>query len=271
MTYTTDSLLQSNDHVHNEDGWAVHPGYRDICHSRPTKRFAGLRNIDFHIRQPIPALSSRSTSDSTMFGDRKTEEAARAEATAKALTKQPKPPAAIDEDVLERLIGEIEDEVKRKIGEMEQEQAEQEAEEARREAEYQRKKAIERRVRAKAAEFGTAQHEAILKEVAREREQAQGVRPNDNKGMAFESLKARGINTSVEDRLSQTPSATMKCLASARLLDDPSKVRYPDGFTSPNPALTFKAPPGTFRYNNEFLLQFQYVFPRTKLDKLASW
>lgn len=57
------------------------------------------------------------------------------------------------------------------------------------------------------------------------------------------------------------PSATLKSLNSARLLDDLSKVSYPSGFVSPNPALNASAPADKkFKYDKEFLLQFQSVF-----------
>lgn len=57
------------------------------------------------------------------------------------------------------------------------------------------------------------------------------------------------------------PSATLKSLNSARLLDDLSKVSYPSGFVSPNPALNSNAPADKkFKYDKEFLLQFQPVF-----------
>lgn len=57
------------------------------------------------------------------------------------------------------------------------------------------------------------------------------------------------------------PSATLKALASARKLADPSKVEYPSGIVSPNPALNANAPADRkFKYNKEFLLQFQNVF-----------
>lgn len=57
------------------------------------------------------------------------------------------------------------------------------------------------------------------------------------------------------------PSATLKALNSARLLEDPSKISYPSGIVSPNPALNANAPADRkFKYNKEFLLQFQNVF-----------
>ena len=57
------------------------------------------------------------------------------------------------------------------------------------------------------------------------------------------------------------PSATLKSLNSARRLEDPSKVEYPSNIASPNPALNANAPADRkFKYNKEFLLQFQSVF-----------
>ncbi|KAJ9302077.1 hypothetical protein DTO271G3_943 [Paecilomyces variotii] len=57
------------------------------------------------------------------------------------------------------------------------------------------------------------------------------------------------------------PSAAMKSLQTARFLDDPSKVSYPASVVSPNPALNANAPADRkFKYNKEFLLQFQDVF-----------
>ena len=71
------------------------------------------------------------------------------------------------------------------------------------------------------------------------------------------------------------PSATLKALTSARKLEDPSKISYPDGIVSPNPALNSSAPADRkFKYNKEFLLQFQNVFKeKPSLDwdqKLAA-
>ncbi|KAJ4503347.1 hypothetical protein HRR80_006104 [Exophiala dermatitidis] len=57
------------------------------------------------------------------------------------------------------------------------------------------------------------------------------------------------------------PSATLKALQSAKKLDDLSKVTYPPEIASPNPALNANAPADRkFKYNKEFLLQFQSVF-----------
>ncbi|EEP77327.1 predicted protein [Uncinocarpus reesii 1704] len=57
------------------------------------------------------------------------------------------------------------------------------------------------------------------------------------------------------------PSAAMKSLQTARFLEDPSKIAYPQSIVSPNPALNVNAPSDRkFKYNKEFLLQFQNVF-----------
>ncbi|KAK5085423.1 hypothetical protein LTS08_003113 [Lithohypha guttulata] len=57
------------------------------------------------------------------------------------------------------------------------------------------------------------------------------------------------------------PSATLKSLTTARKLEDPTNVSYPSGIVSPNPALNANAPADRkFKYNKEFLLQFQNVF-----------
>ncbi|EER40362.1 translation initiation factor eIF4G [Histoplasma capsulatum H143] len=57
------------------------------------------------------------------------------------------------------------------------------------------------------------------------------------------------------------PSAAMKSLQTARFLEDPSKITYPPAIVSPNPALNANAPVDRkFKYNKEFLLQFQSVF-----------
>lgn len=56
------------------------------------------------------------------------------------------------------------------------------------------------------------------------------------------------------------PTPAMKALQSARFLN-PTQVAYPSAFASPNPALNRNAPSEKgFKYNKEFLLQFQNVF-----------
>ena len=57
------------------------------------------------------------------------------------------------------------------------------------------------------------------------------------------------------------PSAALKSLQSARFLEDPRSIEYPSTIASPNPALNKNAPADRkFKYDKEFLLQFQSVF-----------
>ncbi|KAA6412503.1 MAG: hypothetical protein FRX48_03494 [Lasallia pustulata] len=56
------------------------------------------------------------------------------------------------------------------------------------------------------------------------------------------------------------PSAALQSLRSARFLTSVNDVSYPAAIASPNPALNTAAPQGKFRYDKNFLLQFQSVF-----------
>ncbi|KAF3926860.1 hypothetical protein ABW20_dc0103679 [Dactylellina cionopaga] len=65
------------------------------------------------------------------------------------------------------------------------------------------------------------------------------------------------LKTSSEPAL---PSAALTALRSARFIDDINKVAYPPSILSPNPALNSSAPSGKFKYEKDFLMQFQTVF-----------
>ncbi|KAF3907347.1 hypothetical protein AA313_de0200328 [Arthrobotrys entomopaga] len=65
------------------------------------------------------------------------------------------------------------------------------------------------------------------------------------------------LKTSSEPAL---PSAALTALRSARFIDDINKVAYPPSIISPNPALNTNAPNGKFKYEKDFLMQFQTVF-----------
>ncbi|KAJ6256118.1 hypothetical protein Dda_9210 [Drechslerella dactyloides] len=65
------------------------------------------------------------------------------------------------------------------------------------------------------------------------------------------------LKTSSEPAL---PSAALTALRSARFIDDINKVAYPPSIISPNPALNSNAPNGKFKYEKDFLMQFQGVF-----------
>ncbi|KAL9598325.1 MAG: hypothetical protein Q9219_004553 [cf. Caloplaca sp. 3 TL-2023] len=56
------------------------------------------------------------------------------------------------------------------------------------------------------------------------------------------------------------PSAQLLSLRSARRLTSLNDVSYPSAIASPNPALNTTAPMGKFRYDKNFLVQFQNVF-----------
>ncbi|KAF8451295.1 eukaryotic translation initiation factor 4G1-domain-containing protein, partial [Terfezia claveryi] len=56
------------------------------------------------------------------------------------------------------------------------------------------------------------------------------------------------------------PSAALTALRSARFIEDINSIKYPEYIMSPNPALNAAAPAGKFKYQKDFLLQFQNVF-----------
>ena len=56
------------------------------------------------------------------------------------------------------------------------------------------------------------------------------------------------------------PSAALQSLRSARFIDQINNVTYPGAFQSPNPALNTAAAKGRFKYDRDFLMQFQTVF-----------
>ncbi|RPB20724.1 hypothetical protein L211DRAFT_841445 [Terfezia boudieri ATCC MYA-4762] len=67
------------------------------------------------------------------------------------------------------------------------------------------------------------------------------------------------------------PSAALTALRSARFIGDINSIKYPEYIMSPNPALNAAAPAGKFKYQKDFLLQFQSVFtekPHQEWDKI---
>jgi translation initiation factor 4G len=56
------------------------------------------------------------------------------------------------------------------------------------------------------------------------------------------------------------PSAALTSLRFARPIDHINDVKYPQDIVSPNPALNAAAPMGKFKYEKDFLMQFQNVF-----------
>lgn len=65
------------------------------------------------------------------------------------------------------------------------------------------------------------------------------------------------LKTTTEPAL---PSAALTALRSARFIDDINSIAYPSSILSPNPALNASAPTGKFKYDKDFLMQFQTVF-----------
>jgi translation initiation factor 4G len=69
------------------------------------------------------------------------------------------------------------------------------------------------------------------------------------------------------------PSAALTALRSARPIETLKGLEYPEGIQSPNPALNPTAAPAKFRYDKDFLMQFQTVFtdkPSTDWDERMS-
>ena len=66
------------------------------------------------------------------------------------------------------------------------------------------------------------------------------------------------------------PSAALKSLLSARKLTSLNGVQYPTAIASPHPALNSAAPPGHFRYDRTFLMQFQKAYKEAPSEGWAS-
>ncbi len=66
------------------------------------------------------------------------------------------------------------------------------------------------------------------------------------------------------------PSAQLMSLRSARRLTSINDVSYPPSISSPNPALNTSAPIGKFRYDKDFLMQFQRAFVEKPSENWAE-
>ncbi len=80
---------------------------------------------------------------------------------------------------------------------------------------------------------------------------------------AASGLKQRPVALKIETSKTiepAQPSAQLLSLRSARRLMSINDVSYPAPIASPNPALNTVAPNGKFRYDKDFLLQFQRAF-----------
>ncbi|KAH8154319.1 uncharacterized protein LAJ45_02087 [Morchella importuna] len=77
------------------------------------------------------------------------------------------------------------------------------------------------------------------------------------------------LNLQIKTNEPAPPSAALTALKSARFIENIGSVNYPSGILSPNPALN-PAASGKFKYEKDFLLQFQGVFtekPSVDWDK----
>ena len=78
-------------------------------------------------------------------------------------------------------------------------------------------------------------------------------------GQAKQKPAALKLKTAEQVEAPQ-PSAALQSLRSAKFLQKISDATYPAAIASPNPALNADAPMGKFRYDKNFLMQFQPVF-----------
>ncbi|KXN87473.1 Eukaryotic translation initiation factor 4 gamma [Leucoagaricus sp. SymC.cos] len=124
----------------------------------------------------------------------------------------------------------------------------------------------EKAVKAKEAEEAAKTQQAKEDGEIDEPQQAESTPTPKEKSQAKEPLR---INTSepLKKRperldLSNTgsvPAPLPSALATARIIDDLSRVQYPEGISSPNPELNANAKDGKFRYDRDFLLQFMAI------------
>ncbi|OLL24653.1 Eukaryotic translation initiation factor 4 gamma [Neolecta irregularis DAH-3] len=69
------------------------------------------------------------------------------------------------------------------------------------------------------------------------------------------------LNLSLTKQINEPlPSAPLTALRTSKFINDITKVSYPEGFRSPNPALNMNAPSGRIVYDKDFLLQFQAAY-----------
>jgi translation initiation factor 4G len=72
--------------------------------------------------------------------------------------------------------------------------------------------------------------------------------------------KPSPLNLQIKTNEPGPPSAALTALRSARPVDNLRHLQYPEGIQSPNPALNPLANATKFKYDKEFLMQFQGVF-----------
>lgn len=72
--------------------------------------------------------------------------------------------------------------------------------------------------------------------------------------------KPSPLNLQIKTNEPGPPSAALTALRTARPVDNLKHLQYPEGIQSPNPALNPMAISTKFKYDKEFLMQFQNVF-----------
>ncbi|CCX31323.1 Similar to Eukaryotic translation initiation factor 4 gamma; acc. no. Q10475 [Pyronema omphalodes CBS 100304] len=175
----------------------------------------------------------------------------------------------------------VQDDAKRQQEEAEAEaKAKADAEEAKKREEEEKAKAEQEAAAATAA--AKAAEEQALKDAeakaqrdADEKEKAAKEAEEKAKAEA-EAESSKPTEETAEPKETDEPalpSAALTALRSARPIETLKGLEYPEGIQSPNPALNPTAAPAKFRYDKDFLMQFQTVFtdkPSTDWDERMS-
>jgi translation initiation factor 4G len=84
--------------------------------------------------------------------------------------------------------------------------------------------------------------------------------PPSKKGDSNKRPSALNLSVKTNNVEPPQPTPAMLALRSARMIDNIQGIKYPEAINSPNPSLNASAPMGKFKYDKEFLMQFQSVF-----------
>lgn len=162
-----------------------------------------------------------------------------------------------------------EDEEKKAREAEEQKRAEAERLAKKAELEAKEKAAAEQAEKAKADAAATAVIEKTEEAKIAEQEKSEPAADKDSesmpppptRGAAIEKPKSKPspLNLQIRTNEPAPPSAALTALKSARPIENIKALEYPEGIQSPNPALN-PASSTKFKYDKDFLLQFQNVF-----------
>lgn len=216
--------------------------------------------------------------------------AADEKAAAEAADKAKKDKEAAEKDELEKKLREQEEEAKRV---REQKEADEKAAKAKEDAEARKKaeeeaavaaaKAEEEKQRLAAEADAAKQKEAQAPAAASEplsRQASSAASTEDATAPAtpVEAAPVTGGKKGAPEPLDLSKKAPVSdesivapgsALSHARIIEDLTKVTYPESIKSPNPILNKSAKPGKFRYDRDFLLQFMSVC-KEKPEQLPS-